>query len=164
MARNLDRMPQFNWPVFGPLLGIIVTLALVGVVLVPRLWPEGDDPTRVQTITDGTNPDRNAPLPANPGTGGAGPVLLPPEVHELKLRSLSARVSGAPTVRQGPGTQYPGLHQLQTGEEVHVIACSPGCEWLRILSLSDAHAQWWVPAVFLTVSGRVESLPVLTPQ
>lgn len=165
MARSRDWFPQFNWPVFGPLLGIAATLVVVGLVVGARLWPDvstsnrGSDP-----IASGTNPDRNAPLPENPGMGGAGPVLLPPDVRELKLRSLPARVSGSPNVRGGPGTQYPSLHQLQNGEEVHVIACSPGCEWLRILSLTDGRAQHWVPAVFLTVSGRVDALPVLTPQ
>jgi len=156
-------MPQFNWPVFGPFLGIIATVLIVGIVVGVRLLPDGGDAGPEQNIA-GTNPDRDAPLPENPGTGGPGPALLPPGVRELKLRSLAARVSGGPTVRGGPGTQYPGLQQLKEGEEVHVIACSPGCEWLRILSLTDAQAQHWLPAVFLTVAGRVETLPVLTPQ
>ena len=163
MSRSRDRMPQFNWPVFGPLLGIIATVLIVGLVVGARLLPDIGDSAPDQRVA-GTNPDRDAPLPQNPGTGGAGPVLLPPSVAELKLHSLAARVSGSPTVRGGPGTQYPGLHQLKEGEEVHVIACSPGCEWLRILSLIDAQAQHWVPAVFLTVAGRVDALPVLRPQ
>ena len=163
MSLTRDRMPQFNWPVFGPLLGIILTVLVVGVVVGVRVWPDGeamDDRAR----RDGSNPERDAPLPANPGTGGAGPALLPPAVQALKLQSLSARVIGTPSVRSGPGTQYPSTHTLRDGEEVHVIACSPGCEWLRILSLSDAQAQFWLPAVFLAVNGRVESLPVLTPR
>ncbi len=165
MSRSRDWMPQFNWPVFGPFLGIVATLLVVGLVVGVRLWPDqSSGGTPADSTALGTNPDRNAPLPPNPGTGGAGPVQLPPEVRELKLVSIPARVSGAPNVRGGPGTQYPSLHSLQNGEEVHVIACSPGCEWLRILSLSDGRAQHWVPSVFLTVSGRVEGLPVLTPQ
>jgi len=164
MTSTRDRMPQFNWPVFGPFLGILATLLLVGAVVGVRLLSHDvDDPASVR-VTDGSNPDRDAPLPETPGTGGAGPVLLPPAVRELKLRSVPARVSGSPTVRTGPGTQYAGIHQLTNGEEIHVIACSPGCEWYRILSLSDATAQLWVPAVFATVNGRVDSLPVLTPQ
>jgi hypothetical protein len=161
MSRTRDWMPQFNWPVFGPFLGILVTLLVVGIVVGVRLWPDrsGDGNTAF-----GTNPDQNAPLPEVPGTGGPGPLLVPPSVQELKLMSLPARVSGTPQVRQGPGTQYQAVHQLSNGEEVHVIACSPGCEWYRILSLSDAQAQLWVPAVFVTVNGRPDSLPVLTPQ
>jgi poly-beta-hydroxyalkanoate depolymerase len=53
---------------------------------------------------------------------------------------------------------------LHHGEEVHVIACSPGCEWLRILSLNEADAQHWIPAVFAVVNGPTDSLPVLTPR
>ncbi|MGH2584991.1 MAG: SH3 domain-containing protein [Dehalococcoidia bacterium] len=159
MSHNRDWMPQFNWPVFGPFLGILATLLVVGVVIGVRLWPDGDEPA-----VFGTNPEVDSPLPDTPGRGGPGPVLLPPAVEALRLNSLSARVSGVPTVRRGPGTQYAGVHQLQNGEEVHVIACSPGCEWYRILSLTDAEAQLWVPAIFVTVNGRVESLPVLTPQ
>ena len=103
-------------------------------------------------------------LPSTPGAGGAGAALLPPQVRELKLGSLSALVTGTPSVRRGPGTQYLGDYTLHNGEEVHVIACSPGCEWYRILSLSDAEAQLWLPAIFVTVNGRVEDLPVLTPR
>ena len=43
-----------------------------------------------------------------------------------------------------------------------MIACSPGCDWLRILSLTD-DGQRWIPSAFLTVSGRVDELPVQTP-
>ena len=163
MSLTRDRMPQFNWPVFGPLLGIILTVLLVAVVIGVRVWPEGDDAAG-RSRAAGVNPARDAPLPANPGMGGAGPVLLPPAVEALKLRSLSARVIGTPSVRTGPGTQYSSTYALRDGEEVHVIACSPGCEWLRILSLTDAQAQLWVPAVFLAVSSPVETLPVLTPR
>ena len=163
MSLTRDRMPQFNWPVFGPLLGILLTVLVVGVVVGVRVWPDGED-ADARAQRDGSNPERDAPLPANPGTGGAAPVLLPPAVQALKLRSLSARVIGTPNVRSGPGTQYPSQYALRDGEEVHVIACSPGCEWLRILSLTDAQAQLWLPAVFLAVSGPVETLPVLTPR
>lgn len=163
MIRSRDWMPQFNWPVFGPLLGILATFLVVGTVIAVRVWPATDSAGEQATVIGG-NPDRDAPLSANPGTGGAGPVLLPPAVRELKIRSLSARVTGSPTVRLGPGTQYPGAHALQTGEEVHVIACSPGCEWYRILSLTDANAQFWVPGTFLAVTGSPDTLPVLTPR
>jgi hypothetical protein len=30
--------------------------------------------------------------------------------------------------------------------------------------LTEATAQLWVPAVFVTVNGRADTLPVLTPQ
>jgi hypothetical protein len=161
MSRSRDWMPQFNWPVFGPFLGIVATLLIVGLVVGVRLWPEGsaDAPGAL-----GTNPDQNDAPPERPGTGGPGPLLVPPAVQELKLHSLPGRVSGTPSVRRGPGTQYAAVHQLKDGEEVHVIACSPGCEWYRILSLSDAEAQLWLPAVFVTVNGRADALPVLTPQ
>jgi hypothetical protein len=160
MSQKHDWMPQFNWPVFGPLLGIIATLFIVSAVVGSRvLEREGG-----VGVTFGTNPERGAPLASNGGRGGPGPVLLAPEVEALKLRSLAARVNGTPTVRKGPGTQYGGLHSLQNGEEVHVIACSPGCEWYRILSLTDAEVQFWVSSAFLAVSGKADQLPVLTPQ
>lgn len=161
MSRSHDWMPQFNWPVFGPVVGILGTLLIVGLVLSGRAW--GVDPPS-PIASRGGNPDRNAPLPANPGVGGAGPVLVAPAARELQLRSLSARVNGIPTVRSGPGTQYPGLGQISHGEEVHVIACSPGCEWLRVLSLTEPESQRWIPAIFLTVNGKTDALPVLTPQ
>jgi hypothetical protein len=102
-------MPQFNWPVFGPLLGIIATLLIVGTIVGGRLASDRLDERDAPRTFDGTNPDRDAPLPENPGRGGAGPELLPPAVRELKLRSLPARVSGTPTVRSGP-ERISGLH------------------------------------------------------
>src|SRR5207302_9286027 len=114
-----DRMPQFNWPVFGPLLGIIAVVLIVSAVIGARVLERDGD----SSVSFGTNPQRDAPLPANPGRGGPAPVLLPPAVEQLKLRSIPARVNGTPTVRKGPGTQYGGLHVLQNGEELHVSAC-----------------------------------------
>ncbi|MFN8556830.1 MAG: hypothetical protein U0531_05585 [Dehalococcoidia bacterium] len=42
------------------------------------------------------------------------------------------------------------------------IACNPGCEWLRVFSITD-DGRWWLPSSFLTVSGKVQELPVLAP-
>src|SRR5207249_9302551 len=78
------------------------------------------------------------------GTGG-GVDLRPPELVRSPLFSLSARINGSPTIRRGPGTQYAAVDKLPDGEEVHVIACSPGCDWLRILSLTD-DGQRWIPS------------------
>jgi hypothetical protein len=95
------------------------------------------------------------------GTGG-GIDLQPPTLVKSRVFSLSARVLGSPTVRRGPGTQYAPVMQVNDGQEFHVVACSPDCEWLRILSLTDP-GQWWLPSSFLSVSGNVHELPVLTP-
>jgi len=154
-------MPQFNWPVFGPLVGILTVLFVVSFVIGSRVLARPES-SSVPSVATGSNPERDAPLPASPGRGG--PTLVPPAAAELRLFSLPARVLGAPTVRKGPGTQYGGLHSLQNGEEVHLIACSPGCEWYRILSLSDPGVQFWAPAAFLSVSGKPETLPVLKPE
>lgn len=88
--------------------------------------------------------------------------LRPPELVKSDLFSLSARVVGSPTIRRGPGTQYAEVKRAGDGEEYHVIACSPGCEWLRVFPLNDT-GQWWLPSSFLSVSGKVEELPVLSP-
>lgn len=95
------------------------------------------------------------------GTGG-GYDLRPPSAERAKVYSLSARVLGNPTLRRGPGTQYAPVQAASDGQEFHVIACSPGCEWLRIFTLGD-DGQWWLPANFLSLSGDVKTLPVLTP-
>lgn len=49
MSTHGNWMPQFNWPVFGPLLGIFATLALVGAVVGSRLWLGRDPPNRLLT-------------------------------------------------------------------------------------------------------------------
>lgn len=148
MLRRQEWFPQFNWPVFAPL--IVVLALIVGISGFVYSF----------TVSGGSSSQR-AEGGHVPGTGG-GADLRPPELARSQLFSLSARVNGAPTIRRGPGTQYAAVSRAAEGQEFHVIACSPGCEWLRVFSLND-DGQWWLPAVFLSVSGRVEELPVLTP-
>ena len=141
-------LAQLNWSLFGPL--IIVLALVVGlsgfIISLTDAGERGGAPAMARRA---------------PATGG-GTALEAPEAVRSQLFSLSARVSGTPTIRRGPGTQYPAVATLQDGEEVHVIACSPGCEWLRVFSLNDEE-QRWVPGVFLSVSGRLDELPVLVP-
>ncbi len=150
MPRLASRFPQFNWPVFGPL--IVVLALIVGI---------SGFAVSLTTGSDGVGAARQESQSHMPGTGG-GEDLRPPELVRSKLFSLSARVNGSPTIRRGPGTQYPSVAKAVDGQELHVIACSPNCEWLRVFSLTD-DGQWWVPSAFLTVSGDVHQLPVLTP-
>jgi hypothetical protein len=149
VPRKDEWFPQFNWPVFGPL---IVALALI-VGVSGLIWS--------LSITNRSDASDRAAGGRVPGTGG-GVELRAPDAVRSKLFSLSARVNGTPTIRRGPGTQYEVVSRANDGQEFHVIACSPGCEWLRLLSLTD-EGQWWLPAVFLSVSGKVEQLPVLSP-
>jgi hypothetical protein len=142
VPRRREWLPQFNWPVFGPL---IVVIALV----------VGISGLVVGLLAGGGEADRSL------ATGG-GYDLRPPELVRAQVFSLSARVIGSPTIRRGPGTQYPAVGRATDGQELHVIACSPDCAWLRVFTLTD-EGQWWLPAVFLSVSGRLEDLPVLTP-
>jgi hypothetical protein len=145
--------PQLNWTVAGPL---IVVLALIigisGFIVSLSVAGTGFGSSGNEVATDGGYV---------PGTGG-GVDLRPPPLVRSQLFSLSARVVGSPTIRRGPGTQYAVVRTAAEGQEFHVIACSPGCEWLRVFSLSD-DGQWWLPSTFLNVSGKVEELPILTP-
>lgn len=147
--------PQLNWAVAGPL---IVALALIigvaGFIVSLTVADAGAGVGKRQG-------EHAAGSDHVPGTGG-GVDLRPPQLVRSQLFSLSARVMGTPTIRRGPGTQYPAVRTATEGQEFHVIACSPGCEWLRVFSLND-DGQWWLPASFLAVSGKVEELPILTP-
>lgn len=150
MVRIAERLPQFNWSVFGPL--VVILSLIVGVSGFVYSLGTGEDAGPAQAALSATHA---------PGTGG-GADLRPPELVKSELFSLSARVNGSPTIRRGPGTQYPTVAKAVDGQELHVIACSPGCDWLRVFSLTDS-GQWWLPSAFLTVSGDVHQLPVLTP-
>lgn len=148
-------LAQFNWAVVGPL--VTVLALIIGVAgFVVSLTVSGEPSSGVSPA-----PEARATSTPQPGTGG-GVELLPPQLVRSPLFSLSARVNGSPTIRRGPGTQYAAVRQVADGQEFHVIACSPGCEWLRLLNLND-DGQWWLPAVFLSVSGKLEQLPVLVP-
>lgn len=153
VLRRLGPVPQLNWSVAGPL--VVILSLIVGlsgfVVSYTGTGIGGSDDRPVSAA-------RN--LGAS-GTGG-GVDLRPPELVKSQIFSLSARVAGSPTIRRGPGTQYAPVAKATEGQEVHVIACSPNCDWLRVFSLND-EGQWWLPAAFLVVSGKVDELPVLTP-
>jgi hypothetical protein len=145
--------PQFNWAVFGPLIAVLALIVGISGFVVSFTVPgSGSSGGSSEATTRDTHV---------PGTGG-GVDLRPPQLVKSQLFSLSARVNGTPTIRRGPGTQYPVVAKVTDGQEFHVIACSPGCEWLRVFSLTD-DGQWWLPSVFVTVSGKLEELPILTP-
>jgi hypothetical protein len=152
VPRN-SAFPQLNWAVAGPL---VVALALIvgisGFIFSLTVTDTSLGRSRGGDTSEGSHV---------PGTGG-GVDLRPPQLVRSQLFSLSARVVGSPTLRRGPGTQYAVVSRPTEGQEFHVIACSPGCEWLRVFSLND-DGQWWLPATFLAVSGNVNELPILTP-
>lgn len=140
-------LPQLNWAVVAPLTVALALLVGASGFIYGLFAPEGD--------TTSVTAQRA------PGTGGAAD-LRPPELVKSKLFSLSARIIGTPTIRKGPGTQYDEVFKVNDGQEFHVVACSPGCSWLRVFSLTETE-QWWLPSSFLSVSGDVSELPVLTP-
>jgi hypothetical protein len=149
VPRTFSGFPQFNWPVLAPLLCLFVlVIGISGFVYGSLLV---DDSSGAISSSGGRTVGR-----------GGGIDLRPPELVRSKVLSLSARVVGAPMIRRGPGTQYAEVKRAADGEEYHVVACSPGCEWLQVFSLSDP-GQWWLPSSFLSVSGKVEQLQVLTP-
>lgn len=142
-------LPQLNWAVVAPL--TVALALLVGASgFIYGFFAPGSD------IGSGVTAQRA------PGTGG-GVDLRPPELVKSKLFSLSARIVGTPTIRRGPGTQYAEVFKVNDGQEFHVVACSPGCSWLQVFSLTGEQEQWWLPSTFLAVSGNIDELPILTP-
>lgn len=138
--------PQFNWSVVAPLLIALALLFGASGFIYGLVAPDraGDSDGALQRA----------------GTGG-GMDLRAPDLVKSKLFSLSARITGSPTIRKGPGTQYDEVFKVNEGQEFHIVACSPGCSWVRLMTLDNA--QWWLPSTFVAVSGDINELPVLTP-
>jgi hypothetical protein len=126
-------LPQFNWPVLGPII-----LAILGTTAGIALFF-----SRVQHHTP--------PSAAN-STG----------VHRADSAAvkLQGYVVGTPHLRAGPSSNATVLQDLQSGQIVDVSACSSSCGWFFVGPLGQTSIGW-VPAAFVTVHGDERRLTVI---
>jgi hypothetical protein len=153
-----------------------------GLVLVVAREAEGE--VSAQALFDVTGPAEEptatgavAPSPALTGTPtqAVSPLEEPTPSSTLKPSPSPARTPatpeagtpvGAPTtqlnVRAGPGTGYPVLGWLESGQEVEITGVSPDRSWWQIPYPGAEGERAWVSAAYMTVR-NAEIVPVVTP-
>jgi hypothetical protein len=108
------------------------------------------------TIRAGLAAAQTAPA-QNGSATGATPAVAPTAI------SASARVRGTKgvNVRQGPGTSFPIIAGLHSGELVTVMRLNePGRDWASVRTA--AGKQGWVSLPLLDLSGSPPDLPVVS--
>jgi uncharacterized iron-regulated membrane protein len=130
-------MPQFNWPVMGPIVLILALVAGGAVFLGTHL------PHPAAQVGRGT---------ASPPQAAARASATPTGVQ------IPGRVIGTPHIRSDPSSNAIVLQDLQGGQTVQVTACSAGCAWYRV-ALPGQATSGWVSSAFVDVQGDEHKLP-----
>ncbi len=65
-------------------------------------------------------------------------------------------------IRGGPGTDYPVLGFLETGQSVQITGVCPEGSWWQVLSSDAADERGWVSAAYLTTR-NTENVPIVQP-
>ncbi len=87
-------------------------------------------------------------------------VLIPTVIFAQDGTTVSAQAYRTVNVRQGPGTQYPIIDQLQSGDVVPVTGRSDTeNNWLRI---DISGVEGWVAYFTVTLTGNLDALEIVT--
>lgn len=126
-------MPQFNWPILGPII-LAAAAAVAGVLfLFSRVPPIATQPA---SAANRTSASLQHPGPRFPG-----------------------RVIGTPHLRTQPSSNAQVLQDLQSGELVDVSACNTTCGWFLVGAPGSPPAGW-VPSAFVSLQGDEQKLAV----
>jgi hypothetical protein len=128
----------------------LVTLPTV-VVVIPTTTP-----LPPATATPRNTPTRTAAPPTHTPANTATAIVTATASAEFLLTS-----TGDVYVRGGPGTEYPSIGGLSTGEKVPAIGRNAGSTWFAIAATGAPNGQGWVSAAFVKFDGDASSLPVL---
>jgi uncharacterized protein YraI len=101
-----------------------------------------------------------------PQTSVEPTVALTPSVPLLALRpqpeSPTAIATANVNIRNGPGTAYPVLGALRTGQSAEVTGVSPDNGWWQIKFAGLEDGRGWLSAQFVTAQ-NVSNVPVVQP-
>lgn len=123
--------------------------------------------------TAGTTP---APLPTleldTPTSSQSTPTLVPIETllaiptATLIPTATSRTVIASPVdqrvnCRFGPSVAYSAVGVLESGRQAEVVGRSADLQWLYVRNPNNPSANCWLAANFITVTGNLETLPVV---
>lgn len=144
-------------PVFMAAVGaVLFVLAFVGLFALWRPAGEVPTPTEVAIPTQPPVPTpTNTPLPPTPTatlTPTAVPTLTPTPLPDAVVDVYALNV------RAGPGTIYDIIGGTQKGDELKVIAKTPRCDWLQVITPKGVEG--WVSATYVKLNLDCDDIPV----
>lgn len=108
----------------------------------------------LQPTRSATAPPTSAATPASPpatGPAATGTSAVAPTLAQVP--------SGPVNLRSGPGSAYPVLGLAPAGGIYPVMARSADGEWWQVCCVGSAPA--WVASSVISVTGSIETLPIL---
>lgn len=101
------------------------------------------------------------PATTAPTTAVVSPAVVTTPVATQWTATVST-TDGRLNVRSGPGTAYPILSKVNTGDELVVRGRNATGDWLQVQVASATADTGWVAAQYVTFSGDMNALPVST--
>jgi hypothetical protein len=103
----------------------------------------------------------NGESDASPGASDDS-VVVEPLTPVAGGRGVSARSIAAATVRDGPGTEFPEIAPLRTGQDIEVVGRNQASTWFQIYYPSGSDLKGWVPGSALRLpEGGTEKVAVV---
>ncbi len=131
---------------------LLVILAATACGASPTATPT---PKPTTAIVPTVPPTATAPKPTVAPT--AVPTAAPPTATPVPAQATSKQLVN---VRKGPGTQFDTAGRLPNNTTAVILGKSEDGKWYQI-AFPDAANPTWVSAAFVTVTGPVDTLPVV---
>jgi Bacterial SH3 domain len=104
------------------------------------------------------------PPPTNPPQPTAPPATATPGITPAATpEPVSLSVIQRANLRNGPGTNFEQVGTMNAGETSIVVGRTEAGDWLQVIYPADGGTPAWLLASLVTVTGPVETLPVITP-
>ena len=110
--------------------------------------PKPTVPVTPTVVPTATSAPTATPVPPTPVPPTATPI--PPKATTKQQVNM----------RQGPGTQFTIAGQMPKGTSATVLGKNENAQWLQVTFPDVAHPAW-VASAFVTVTGTIDSLPVV---
>lgn len=106
--------------------------------------------------------DTPAAIPANPTATATQVSMIPAATDTPEPGTPMILANTAINIRGGPGTDYPILGLLQTGQNAEVTGISPDQGWWQIKFSGVSNGRGWVATKYV-MAGNTANVPVVQP-
>jgi uncharacterized protein YraI len=110
------------------------------------------------------------PTPTRTRTRTPSPVALAPTptvIVQVPTPPAPAEIAAVAQdnlrIRATPSTSAAIVGRLNKGDSVQVVGRTPASDWLRIALPTDPNQSGWISAEFATLSGPLDSIPIVQP-
>lgn len=144
-AYNVDNLSS------APVAVTVTVNPTLAAAATPTVLPVANVTPAVQPATDTPLPPTATPIPALP--------TVPPTPTPIPVPGL--RVVSTVNVRTGPGTAYPIIGQLQTGDTTRIAGRSADAGWWQIIYPPNSDGLGWLSATLVQVNEQAAGVPIV---